>query len=300
MPIRDAPIQIANLSRGQLKNIAEREGVDVTPTATKIDLIRDLSNLPRDRLEEIAGDYMYAGRTSATWIQLWPNPTRVDLDQLKATLTEICGADPFAAELRPALSSSPELLSARVWRDDKIVLTFGIQGHTRIVFNNYRLEEVTEDKSFEAIIRLRVGVLELRTSRDQAELVADGFGQKLAAGLGAQPVELYVGEDRLEALRRELNAKMSEYTALDESPSPYRTHAVSKKPSCEDLATDQRFQSDFDGMPPVNAHLEFVGPDGENVKISVSVRSRSVYFRTVSSEQVLDLVFAAVRRVARR
>jgi len=295
--LSDVPPQLANLSVAQLRRLLSADGIDSSATATKIDLLKQLvAQLPPDRLATIGDDYKYAGRTSATWVRF--DGSGIEEAPLRMALANVCGTDPFAYRLRPELDSSPRLIDARAWRDDKVVLTFGVAGRRRLIFEHYELREVSEDTSFSAIVRLGKGVVEVRTASPHAEaLMRGGFLQQLAAELGAAAVSIGLPDNALDRLRVELGASLVDYTGLDGSGSPFRRKSVGKASDCPDLAIEPRFRAEYGGLMPFSAELEFVDGDGERVRLLVALRTRSLYFRTPVSEATIDRVFAAMQVV---
>jgi len=296
MSLSKAPVQLLNLSVGQLSRIASQQWLSPDGSATKIDLTRLLvEGLEPAALRAAADDYLYAGKTSVTWVR-FDGGAPVTLTALKSALTTMCGADPFASELRPELDGTPRLLHALNWHNGKVVLTFAVRGQVRLVFQGYELREVSEDFSFQVVVRLADGVFEIRSGHLYAQRL-QAFMAELGTRLGRTPTRLPIEQAQFDALHAALNASLRDYTGLDGSPSPYQTRSVSKKQSCPDLAVEPAFQQDYGSLEPVSGDLIFVGPEGEEMAILVAIRTSSVYFRSAASEATIDLVYSALKQV---
>jgi hypothetical protein len=293
VPLSSAPVQLLNLSVSQLQKLATQQGLAPAAGAKKIELIRLLvKNLQPATLETAAEDYLYAGKTSVAWTQFTDGP--VTLDVLKKAIITICGADPFASNLKPTLGSTPKLLRALAWHNDKVVLTFAVRGNERLVFQGYQLREVSEDISLQAVFRLKDAVLEIRSAHLYVQRLEDFVGQ-LAGAMGRNASPLAVTRAEFDALRVALAASLVDYTGLDASPSPYRTRSVTKKRTCPDLAVEPAFQQEYGGLDAIKGDIVFVGADGEDVSALVAIRTSSVYFRSAASEATIDMVYAALR-----
>lgn len=293
-PLSTAPVQLLNLSAGQLSRLASQESLDPPASATKIDLIRLLvDGLAPAALETAAEDYLYAGKTSVAWTQFAGGP--ITLAALKRALTALSGKDPFANDLRPDLDSTPQLLHAKAWHGSKVALTFAVRGNERLVFQGYQLREVTEDMSLQAMFRLTDAVLEIRSAHLYVQRLR-GFVSELADALGVTASSLSIGAAEFDAMRNTLGASLFDYTGLDQGPSPYRTRSVSKKPTCPDLAAEVVFQQEYGGLDAVRGDIEFVGAEGDPVSALVALRTSSVYFRSAASEATIDLVYSALRK----
>jgi hypothetical protein len=292
VPLSSAPVQLLNLSVGQLRALATQQRLEPPTAATKKDLILLLvEGLTPEALQAAADDYLYAGRTSAAWVRFAGGP--VPLAAFKGAVMQICGADPFMDDLRPALSSTPQMLSARAWRDDKVVLTFAVRGNERLVFQDFQLREVSEDIPFQAVFRLNDAVLEIRSSHVYVQKLGPIVGA-LASEMGRLTSSLPIGESEFEVLRAQLGASLVDYTGLDAGPSPYGTRSVTKKLSCPDLAANTQFQTDYGSLDAVRGEITFMGVDGEETKALVALRTSSVYFRSAASEGTIDRVYQAL------
>jgi hypothetical protein len=293
VPLSSAPVQLLNLSAGQLQKLATQQGLKPAATATKIELIRLLVGaLKPAALETAAEDYLYAGKTSVAWMQFTDGP--ITLAAVKKAIITTCGADPFASKLRPALDNTPKLLQARAWHNDKVVLTFAVRGNERLVLQEFQLREVSEDISLQAVFRLKDAVLEIRSAHLYVQRLRSFVGE-LAEALGRKWSPLAIGETEFNALRTALGASLVDYTGLDESPSPYRTRSVTKKPTCPDLAVEPAFQQEYGGLDAVKGDIVFPGAEGEDVSALVAIRTSSVYFRSAASEATIDMVYEALQ-----
>jgi hypothetical protein len=296
--LESAPIQLLNLSVQQLRRLTADENIKVNTTATKADLIRALvDNLSRPQLEDLAADYLYAGRTSVAWLHF--DGGALDPGQLRRAIVAACdGLDPYAADLRPPLvPGEPKLLHAREWRDDKVVLTFGLRGRERLIFEGWAVREVSEDIALQAVVRLGDAVFEVRSSHLHVQMLSASFASRLTHELGRSLSALPIDQAAFDALSGTVGARLDGYTGLDPSPSPYGTRSVTKKAAVVDLAAEPAFQQDYGGLDAVKGEIEFDGPDGEVVKALVAMRTGSVYFRSMASEGAIDTVYAALRAV---
>jgi len=251
-----------------------------------------MASLSPAELQEAAGDFLFAGKTSVAWFDFGEHP--VSADELRAALRTVTGADPFAAGLRPALDGTPRLIEAQEWRDNKIVLTFAVRGNERLVMRGFQLEEISEDLSFQAVFRLDDAILEIRSARLYVQRLRE-FVSELAASLGRTAASLPVSAPEFQALLQALDARLVDYTGLDNGPSPYRTRSVTKKQTCPDLASETAFQEDYGWLDAVRGDITFEGPEGDEVSALVALRTSSVYFRSAASEATIDMVYRALR-----
>ena len=186
MPVDQQFIDLLNLSVPQLQRLAREAGVEVPPRATKWDLVGTVSGLSQQQLDAIAGDWLYAGQTSVTWIELAPRPsleegtaepTRVEplsIDSLRTALRAVHEADPFEEDVRPdEVTLVPQLIEARAWRENKVVFTFVVSKRVAKVIHNFEPVDVFVDEFFVAILRLDRWILEVRASHERAEQLAN-------------------------------------------------------------------------------------------------------------------------------
>ena len=293
MSLSNVPVQIINLSVGQLRKLADQQGLTAVPGTTKVGLIRLLDeSVEPAALEAAAADYLYAGSTSVAWVQFTDGP--IAHADLKRALTTMCGADPFGNPLSPALDSTPRLLSARAWLHGKVILTFGVRGSERVVIQGGQLTEVSDDSLFQGVFRLSDGVLEIRSSNVHVQKLRD-FVQVLAQELGRNAAQLPITAADFDAVRTALGASLTDYTGSDTSPSPFRTRSVTKKPTCADLAVEPAFQQEYGGLDVVKGDIVFLDGAAEEVTALVSIGSSSVYFRTTATETTIDTVYEVLR-----
>lgn len=183
-----------NLPLPQLRKLAKAAGVFPDEGTTKWDYATALAQLPREQLEQLAGEWMYAGQTSITWVFLssdgtdgaarladGPAGTPIDFEDLKAALTAQCGADPFEADVRPEeVTGEPKLVEATVLEEHKIGLLFVVARRVAKVIHNFEVQDVYQDEFFQAIIRLDAGVVEIRANHDRARVFIQTWLAELA------------------------------------------------------------------------------------------------------------------------
>jgi hypothetical protein len=162
-----------NLSVPELYRLGRKAGVKLPPGNRKWDLAWALADLPQDRLEELASEWLYAGQTSATWVLL-SEGTALDVEKIKQALTTQRGKDPFSEDARPSqVTLIPQLVDARQLGESKIVLTFVVRSRLTTVLQNFEPLDVIADEFFVGVLRTDQGVLEIRASHERAILLAN-------------------------------------------------------------------------------------------------------------------------------
>jgi hypothetical protein len=70
MPVPQQFVSSLNLSVPELYKLGAKAGVRLPRGERRWDLAWALAEVPQERLEEPAGDWLYAGQTSTTWVLL--------------------------------------------------------------------------------------------------------------------------------------------------------------------------------------------------------------------------------------
>ena len=173
MPVPQQFVSLLNLSIPQLYKLGEKAGVELPSASRKWDLAWALADIPQDKLEELAADWLYAGQTSTTWV-LFGDGSSLEAEQVKKVLREQRGKDPFTEDARPSqVTPVPQLVDARQLSESKIVLTFAVRSRLTTVLHNFEPVDVMSDEFFVAVLRLDQGVLEIRASHERAKLLAN-------------------------------------------------------------------------------------------------------------------------------
>lgn len=173
MAIPQQLIALLNLSLPTLQQLARRTQVEAGPRRTKWDYAIALAELPQATIDNLVGEWLYAGQTSTTWIQL-DEGRPLEFDRLRQALTALHGRDPFTEDIRPEdVTATPQLVDARAWTPDKVVLTFAVAKRVATVIHNFEHEDVYDDEFFLAVLRLNRGIVEVRASHERAKLLAN-------------------------------------------------------------------------------------------------------------------------------
>jgi hypothetical protein len=184
MPVAPQLINLLNLSVPTLQRLAKEAGVEVASRWQKWDYVSALSDLSRADLDQLAGEWLYAGQTSVTWVALGERDP-VDIEAVRAALVAMYDRDPLEIEdIRPeTVTNRPQLVSARVWRDSKVVFTFVVAKPVARVIHNFESDTVYIDEFFVAVLRLDQGMLEIRASHARAKLLANTWLAEFAQHL---------------------------------------------------------------------------------------------------------------------
>ena len=291
-------IDLLNLPVEALRTLIDRGRLSPPPRgATKLEYVNVLtSQLSDAQIEELAGDMLYAGQTSVTWIRLGDGDP-IDANVLAQAIQEVVGDDPFSKSLRPTVTTRPKLVEAKVRDDGKFVLVFVVSKHVRTIVSNFTLETVHEDHFFLAVIRLDEGVVEVRASHDRARTLANTLLAELAAELDTELTLLAITEDELAALKEELGAKLHRYRGKDAKGSPIDIQDLYKADDCDDLDAEAVFKDQVKDCQAVQVLWAFDYDGAREVKLQVSTRNGSVWFRSAVPEEVIDHVFQRLRAV---
>lgn len=296
MAVPQPHLHLFNLSIGVLRKLCNDRELAVPAHATKLDLMQALRQVPAAQLEEQARNYLYAGSTSISWIQLGSGEP-IERDALRAAVVEVCGADPFDGEIRPQqVTNVPKLVEVRTL-DEKIAFTFVVRKPTRSVVVNFEIQSIFEDHFFLMILRPDIGVAEVRSSHQRAGRLARTWLAELAEHLNRDLSFIAITRDDLRALKMELGAKMRLYRGKDASGTGIDTHEYIKSPDADDLETVPDFADRTEGTQPVHIDLTFAAEGIDDISLKVSAFKSSVWFRTAVPEPVIEYVFNALRRV---
>jgi hypothetical protein len=209
VPLSQEFINLLNLPMPQLRILAANALVSSSRSWKKWDYAEALSVLPREQLEALAGEWLYAGQTSVSWVFLGTRPRdanamaqppdsepsdkanpveplgeEIKLDRIRKALKALYPSDPFVADIRPEeVTTTPALVEARVLDDDHVVFTFVVARRVAKVIHNFELADVYADEFFVALLRLKLGVLEIRASHDRAATLTNTWLTELAQHL---------------------------------------------------------------------------------------------------------------------
>lgn len=173
MPVPQQLINLLNLSVPTLQKLATGAGIDVGARWSKWELASELAGLPQGVLDQIVGEWLYAGQTSVTWVEMGDRQP-LEVGGVRAALVAMYHWDPFEQDVRPdRVTSRPQLIDARIWTDTKVVFTFAVTKRVARVLHNFETEEVYVDEFFVAVLRLDHGVLEIRASHSRARLLVN-------------------------------------------------------------------------------------------------------------------------------
>jgi hypothetical protein len=188
VPVPQTLINLLNLSVPTLQKLAKAVHVEPSHTRArsldrKWDLVWALAEVPEQTLEAEVGEWLYAGQTSVTWVLLGDG-SPVKVDALRNALVAMYGRDPFETDVRPdAVTATPSLVAAKVWTDNKVILTFAVTKRVATVIHNFEPADVVMDEFFLAVLRLDRGVVEVRASHARAQLLVNTWLSNLAQHL---------------------------------------------------------------------------------------------------------------------
>ena len=311
MPVDERFIDLLNLPVAQLRSLARKAGQKPSPRATKWDLVAAAAGLSRQQLDEIAGDWLYAGRTSVTWIELAPSapdgntpelgPGEPLMDRLREALTAVYDHDPLEDHERPTeVTTTPQLVEARIWRPNKVVFVFAVAKRVAKVIHNFEPVDVLVDEFFVAVLRLDRRILEIRASHERAELLANTWLVELMQHFGVKGVNfryITIDEDELEQIKSRLGAALDTFRGRTNTGSDIDTLRLTKSLTCDDLAAVPTFQDFTDGYEPASVDFVFTHEAAGNVRVRISTVNGSVWFQTPVTEDVVDHVYDIVRAV---
>ncbi|HVD86182.1 MAG TPA: hypothetical protein VNB59_02120, partial [Solirubrobacterales bacterium] len=159
MQVNQQFINLLNLPLGQLRDIAEELDVSLSAGARKWDIAKDLSKLSASKLAPHASEWIYAGRTSVTYVR-FGDGTPLDEDEVIRALTDMCdGVNPLEEDIRPdELTPKPSLIDATK-AEDRLFLTFGVKKPVARVLANFEIQPVEGDAFFVAVLRLDKAIM---------------------------------------------------------------------------------------------------------------------------------------------
>lgn len=292
-----APVfELTNLSFSQLRRLADLAAIDTGTHPTKLDILQALITLDPADLEQLAEDYLYAGRTSISWFRVRGVPFNVQA--VRRALETVEERDVFDTPRMPAdVTTTPHLIEASHWRPNKVVVHFVARKREVFVLQNGRFVPHAEDEAFVFVMRLDKNVIEARCSNTRVHSMRDWLGE-FGKAIGEHPAQVEFDRSVMDELQRTLRGRLSQYTGKETGGAIYDTRSMSKSEMCNDLAVEPRFKSDTASLAPVTVELLYVSQvANEQVRLLVGLRGHSVYFRTMSSEPIIDEVFEAVREV---
>jgi hypothetical protein len=311
-------IHLINLPVLYLKHLAQETDTSFPANADKYEIVRRLAQLPKATVEELAGGRLYAGQTSVNWVRLVGpveeeeavdadgNVTNedslgnafdgdpVEMSALKDALRTVVGADPFAAQTRPNdVTTAPKVVEAIELDNDRVLLTFVVAKRVNHVIHNFQLEVVYDDEFFVAILHLSRGVLEVRTSAARTRRLVRSWLPRLLEQLGRVAIPVTISKANYEALKERLGARGSSYRGKAMKGSIYDTREVTKG-DCPDLFVEDEFKKEMGGYQPITVDLLFDHDEVGEVRMSVSTREGSIFFRRPVPDEVIELVSSAL------
>jgi hypothetical protein len=297
-------IYLFNLPVKALKKIVDEAQLSAPRQPSKLDLVKLITGQLTDRqIEDLAGSMLYAGSTSITWIQFVTEdephePISVDVAALKEALAKEVGKDPFTENVRPGeVTGSPKLMDAREMEDGTIVLTFVVRKPVRVVFQNFEPVAIHEDDYFLTVIRPDLGLAEVRSAHHRAEQLMRGFLRATASRMDAELALVPINSAHLAKLKASLNAKLHRYRGKHAKGSAIDMHDMSKAEDCDDLDTEQEFSNFAKDTMPMQVDWVFSYNGTTDVRVQVSARYGSIWFRTPVSEEIIEHVFEKLRAV---
>lgn len=294
MKVSRQAIDLFNLSLPALRQVATQLNVEFDPAMTKTDVVLALQELPREVIDSVASDLMYAGNTGITWLQL--GDAAVEGTEITEAIEALEGANPFTDELRPeSVGPYPQLVEGRWMDGGKAVLTFVVSKRVQTVIHNFELTKVFADHFFQVVLRLRDARVEVRSSHERARMLERTWLRELADLLDRDLAYVPISQEDFNDLKDSLGAVLDVYRGKDTSGSIYDTLELSKSDTCPDLADEDRFLEDIESLRPVSADLIFQH-DGSRIRVRVSANG-SIWFRTAVSEDVIDTVYAILRKI---
>jgi hypothetical protein len=168
MPVSQEFINLLNLPLGRLRDIAEELDVSLPSGARKWDVAKELSKQSASKLAPHAGEWIYAGQTSVTFVRLGDGSPLNEAAVIQA-LTDMYGTDPFASDIRPEVLTQKATLIDATKADGRIFLSFGVKKPVAQVLSNFEVEVVEGDDFFVAVLRLDKAIMEIRTNHQRAE-----------------------------------------------------------------------------------------------------------------------------------
>jgi hypothetical protein len=165
-------INLLNLPLPTLRRLARRAGIETNTDSRKWDVIERLAPLSERELFDAFGEWLYAGSTSITYLRIGDGRP-LDPAAMREQLVDMCNGDPFERDVRPeVVTAMPQLVEAREWGDEKVLLTFAMQKRVTRVIHNFELTDVVADDFFVAVLRPQHAIVEVRGSHERANRIA--------------------------------------------------------------------------------------------------------------------------------
>lgn len=307
-------IDLLNTPVAVLRQIAALHGIE-RASASQEELAQLLATRPRDELEVDSQGYLYAGKTSVSWIRFVPDELEIDPDDLASmrgvplarnevvdALGAISDIDLFSESSRPSeIGTRPQLIQARArpGAEDDLVLTVAYARELRQVIHNFQRQKVYEDEFFQAVLRQDQGLLEVRASAGVVKRSLTTWVAEFADQLKLRPVPVTISYKEFLALRDELSAILDVYRGRDATgTSVFGTRAFTRQEAVsEDLLDEQEFKDEIDDLEPVSLELLFDYAGYGEVRVYVSIQNGSVYIRNSVPDEVIEHVYRAVARI---
>jgi len=292
-------IDLNNLSKNKLFKIAEEKDIDLKKSMRKEEIIdRLFEDIDHDELEEISKDYIYAGRTSVSFWKYTPEENTektIEKGNLPKILKLMCdGENPFEIERRPAITETPQIISAKFINDDLCRIKFVSRGKPRTIPIEYELETIYTTIFADSILDLKNRIFEVRTEYKNANKTAEHFFNILNKHKGYEHGfrQIVIDLNTVISLKSELNGGMRDHTGKVQSgKSIYDSVKVKGSPIIEDLWNEDEFQKDIEGMYTTSSGIRFISPvTADRVTIEVSTKSSSIFFKSHASEQDIKFV----------
>lgn len=236
MAVSQRFIDLLNLPKRALLAIAEQEEVELPHGADRWQVAAQLSELPRNRLEDDGDGYLYAGRTSLIWYRLRPKTAAdgdqaegssadpqdievppLDPDAVREALSTLADHDVFSEAERPEqVTPTPQLVTARACGQG-LMLTFVQKKRLMRVINNFGEQNVNEDEFFNVYLRPDEAILEVRSSATTAARLERTWLKRFVTILDLEAVRLPITYAHVLALHGELDARADRFEGRDKT-----------------------------------------------------------------------------------
>jgi hypothetical protein len=169
VPVSQQFIELLNLPVSRLRDIAAELEIEFPSGTRKWAMVDRLSKVPAKDLPDLAAEWVHAGRTSVTYVQLGDGEA-LDAEKVEQALTDLCeGVNPLEESIRPEeLTARPTLIAATK-SEDRFFLSFGVKKPVARVLSDFSIKEIVGDDFFFAVLRLDPPIMEVRTNHQRAE-----------------------------------------------------------------------------------------------------------------------------------
>lgn len=314
MPVPQTLIDLLRVPTPELRKLAADLNVELERGADQWAMAQALASIPRSRLEEFAGNYLYAGTTSLSWVRLVPideDPSEdssrfyplygseLEREEVMDALAEHSETNPFDESDRPAnVTAKPTLVCARESEPGTFILTFAASKRVGYAIHNFEMTRVMQDDFFNLVLRLEHGTIEVRAGATRARSMRRTWIAQFAHSLGMEPLPVALSERDYERLHGDLNAALDDYKGKTaDGTSVFDTAEYTKAEDVADLFSETEFLEATKGMEPITTHLLFDDPHAGQVRIYVSLLGGSIFVRTAAPEEVLQRLYEALERV---